>query len=207
MSDATRQLLRKQIRELRRAVPADINQADSATVCQRIAASRVFRESRHISFFIAADGELSLQALLEQAHTAGKTCYLPVSATDGSWRLSFCRWAPGEPLRTTPLGVQEPADQREQIAPADLDLVLTPLVAFDEACYRMGMGKGYYDRTFDFKNPQNTINGGLYSPSSPKMLGIAHECQRVGRLKSEWWDVPLDAVITPVRIYGDQSLF
>ncbi len=72
-----------------------------------------------------------------------------------------------------------------------LDLVLTPLVAFTSNKHRMGMGAGYYDRSFAFKKSD--------ANHKPTLLGVAYDCQRCEEITVEEWDVPLDSVVTETR--------
>jgi 5-formyltetrahydrofolate cyclo-ligase len=72
-------------------------------------------------------------------------------------------------------------------------VVLLPLVAFDAGCNRLGMGKGYYDRSFAFRRYGNS--------SRPRLLGLAHECQKAEQVAMEAWDIPLDGIITDRQWY------
>ena len=56
------------------------------------------------------------------------------------------------------------------------------------------MGGGFYDRTFEFLK-QNPM-------SKPKLIGLAHEFQKVEQLPVESWDVPLDGIITDLAVYN-----
>ena len=76
-----------------------------------------------------------------------------------------------------------------------LDVVIAPLVAFDESLNRLGMGGGYYDRTFAFRKRARVLR-------RPVLIGVAYSFQRVDRLQPENWDVPLDVVITEKESYG-----
>jgi 5-formyltetrahydrofolate cyclo-ligase len=69
-----------------------------------------------------------------------------------------------------------------------------PLVGFDANCNRLGMGGGFYDRTLAYLRLRRCWR-------RPLLIGIAHECQRVERLETNTWDVPLDLVVTEERIY------
>ena len=81
----------------------------------------------------------------------------------------------------------------EMLEPESLDLVLVPLVVFDPQLNRIGMGGGYYDRSFEFrKQPGCNV---------PALIGVAHELQKVDQLVPEEWDVRLDMVITDAAIY------
>ena len=77
--------------------------------------------------------------------------------------------------------------------PSLLSLVLLPLVAFDAKGNRMGMGGGYYDRAFEFK--QKTLS------YLPRLIGLAHELQKKEQLPTESWDIPLFAIFTDKKIY------
>jgi len=77
-----------------------------------------------------------------------------------------------------------------------LDLVLVPLTGFDERGNRLGMGGGYYDRTFAWRQQQT--NSQLY-------IGVAHECQKMIALPVDTWDVPLDAVATDRHWYNTSN--
>ncbi|MGD8594123.1 MAG: 5-formyltetrahydrofolate cyclo-ligase, partial [Gammaproteobacteria bacterium] len=71
-----------------------------------------------------------------------------------------------------------------------LNLVLTPLVAFDARGNRLGMGGGYYDRTFAYLRHQHRWR-------RPRLAGIAYDFQQVDRLERSSWDVPLSTIATP----------
>lgn len=90
----------------------------------------------------------------------------------------------------------EPPADAPVVVPADIDVVLVPLVGFDVALNRIGRGKAYYDRAFSFL--ANSAR-----PTSPHLVGLAHELQRVDRLDAQDHDIRLDAVVTPSAIYGD----
>jgi 5-formyltetrahydrofolate cyclo-ligase len=206
-SQPSNQQIRQLIRQARRAIPPEEQIQSSSHICHQLAHSQVFQQSRHIAFYLAADGEISLQALLEIAAESGRQCYLPVSRKDGSFELLFYPFSPGDALNKTSLGVLEPARQEQPITAQALDLVLTPLVAFDDRCFRMGMGKGFYDRTFAFRIEGSKQSDTGNPQTGPKLVGVAHGCQKTERLAAEWWDVPLDAIITPEAQFGDTSLF
>mgnify|MGYP001455042479 CR=1 FL=1 len=76
---------------------------------------------------------------------------------------------------------------------AALDLLIVPLSAFDAAARRIGMGGGFYDRTFAFSRIRPCM--------APKLVGLAHDFQRVEQLPIEPWDVPLHGVVTDKRCY------
>ena len=102
----------------------------------------------------------------------------------------FAPYASEDTLKANRYGIPEPnCHANEWIEPHQLDLVLMPLVGFDSEGNRLGMGGGYYDRSFAFLTQPGSIQ-------KPHLLGIAHELQRVDTLPHEAWDVPMNAVVT-----------
>lgn len=162
-------------------------------VARIVAHSALFRRSRHIAFYLANDGELNPAILLQRAWDMGKVCYLPVIAAGQS--LWFAPYAKGDPLASNRFGIPEPARPGLALVNARvLDLILAPLVAFDDQGHRLGMGSGFYDRTLSFLRHRHTWR-------KPRLLGIAHELQRVAFIAAETWDVPLDGVASDRQLY------
>ena len=118
----------------------------------------------------------------------GKHCYLPVLHPSLECQLWFVEYTPTAVLKPNRFGIPEP-DHRQaiRIAPNLLDIVLLPLVGFDRQGGRLGMGGGFYDRTFAFHKGKR---------NKPYLLGMAHACQEVEALELADWDIPLFGVIT-----------
>lgn len=152
--------------------------------------TRVFRNARRIALFMPNDGEMDPTVVIHDATSHGKALYLPVLAGRGKRELWFVRYRPGQAMTANRFGIPEPVPRpRDRINPRFLDVVLTPLVAFDEAGNRLGMGGGFYDRTFAFLRQRHRWH-------RPYLLGIAYDFQRCERLPSSPWDVPLSGVVT-----------
>lgn len=97
-------------------------------------------------------------------------------------------------------GIFEPVfDSEKTIATWDLDVVLMPLVACDEKGCRLGMGGGYYDRSFAFLNNtyKNADDNKSMESSGPILIGVGYDFQKVQGLVSQKWDVDMDAFISP----------
>ena len=188
-----RSLLRRQMRASRRALSAARQRTAAAEVAHRVATSRPFRSARSIAFYLPADGEIDPRPLLELAAALGRRTLLPVLAPLGHGQLWFRPWRPGEPLRANRFGIPEPTT-RQRLPATAIDLVLLPLVAFDRYGNRLGMGGGFYDRSFAFLRRRQHWH-------HPTLIGLAHEIQRVERLPSAAWDVPLDAIVSDAGWY------
>ena len=109
--------------------------------------------------------------------------------------MVFQRVRPGEKLLPNRFRILEPrvniSRQRKVWA---LDLVLLPLVGFDDAGGRLGMGGGFYDRSLAYLARRQSWR-------KPTLLGLAHECQKVDRLAQASWDVPLAGTVTDKHWY------
>ena len=94
------------------------------------------------------------------------------------------------PMAVNYFGIPEPdISPRKRCPPRALDVVLMPLVAFDESGNRLGMGGGFYDQTFSYKSRAANV-------SKPLLIGVAYEFQRVDLLPTNWWDIGLDGIVT-----------
>ncbi len=180
--------------------PAERHHA-SLDAVQRIAASALFRASRHIALYLPNDGELDLTPLLQLAWSAHKQCYLPVLHPARNNRLWFLPYDAQTPLVPNRFGIPEPHARgpRQARRPWLMDLILAPLVAFDAQGRRLGMGGGYYDRTLAYLHHRTRWR-------KPHLLGTAYDFQEVDALPGAPWDVPLDGVLTPaaLRLFARQ---
>lgn len=181
-------LLRKTLRAQRRGLGAVQRRISARSLTRTLMASTLIRRSRHFAVFLPNDGELDLRPAVRRLWRAGKRCYLP--ALSGH-RLRFLPYAAGSPLRRNRYGIPEPAlrHHRHWRDLRALDVVLVPLVAFDGRGNRLGMGGGYYDRTFAY-----LARARLWH--RPLLIGVGYRFQRVGALPERAWDVPLAGVLT-----------
>jgi 5-formyltetrahydrofolate cyclo-ligase len=97
----------------------------------------------NVSAFWPIEGEIDLRGLLDALHEAGCQSLLPVVVAPAA-PLEFRQWKPGIELIKSAFGVMEPGPEA---APARPDIVIVPLLSFDDFGYRLGYGGGYYDRT------------------------------------------------------------
>ncbi|MBT3307977.1 MAG: 5-formyltetrahydrofolate cyclo-ligase [Gammaproteobacteria bacterium] len=182
--------LRKSIRKKRAALSEAQRQLHAEQLFSHCVRHPLFQRSRRIAGFIANDGEMDPRHLLEHALEQRRSCYLPVLNQLHGNRLWFAPFRQDSDLTPNRYGIPEPALFPPKPTPAwSLDLVLTPLVAFDSEGGRIGMGGGYYDRTFS-----HTKRSGNHK--RPFLLGIAHSFQETRKIALNPWDVPLDGIAT-----------
>lgn len=181
--------IRDSVRRLRRQLNIEEQEQASLSVCRRLEKIERVQSAQHIALFISFDGELNTQPIIEHFWRQNKSVYLPVLHPFSAGNLLFLRYASDTQLISHRFGLKQPVlDVRNVIPVAQLDIIFTPLVAFDQRGNRLGMGKGYYDRTL-----ANWREKSVYP------IGLAHDCQRVEHIESEAWDVPLPEIITPSK--------
>ncbi len=129
-----------------------------------------------VAGFWPMGSEIDIRPLLHELAARG-TVVLPVTPAAGQ-KLRFRRWQPGDPMVAEPFGTMAPTG--EEMVP---DILLVPLLAFDEHGYRLGYGGGFYDRTLAGLPGRMTI-------------GCAFAAQQVDRVPREPHDIRLDAVAT-----------
>ncbi len=183
--------LRQRNRDLRAALDNSQLELAAVALAKRILELDVFQRAQRIAAYFAVNGEIGLTPVIDRALAAGKQIFLPNLDRK---TLRFSPYFHAQKMRINRYRLPEPdVEAGEMLEPGELDLVLAPLVVFDAACNRIGMGGGFYDRSFAFrKNPEST---------TPPLIGVAHELQRVECIEPRDWDVRLDMIVTDAASY------
>ena len=186
--------LRSKHRTLRKLIDDEVLLDHAEKLQQRVTALPEYQSANHVAAYIAIFGEISLEPIIRSGSAEGKVFYLPILRGES---MAFAPWQVDRPLLKKKFGLLEPdCSEAEWLAPDKLDLVLTPLVVFDDQCNRIGQGGGYYDRTFEFTRTSDR----------PALIGVAHESQREPALSPQIWDIPLHRVITEQSVYSNAEL-
>ncbi|MEJ2361317.1 MAG: 5-formyltetrahydrofolate cyclo-ligase [Gammaproteobacteria bacterium] len=187
-----RQSLRNQLRARRAQLDPQRRAASSALICEHLANTWLYRRASRIAFYFAQGKEVNLDLLLQDAWTRGKQVFMPILGLRYSGQLWFVPCEQDTPIYKNRFGIDEPvhASHMRRTKLRSLDLLLMPLVGFDLAGNRLGMGGGFYDKTLA------GIRTGHNHWTRPKRIGIAYAMQGVETIPGENWDVPLDAVVT-----------
>ncbi len=194
--------LRKSLRHRRRQLTPREQDIAASRLYDQISGKRFFHSARRIAFYLPSDGEIDPSLLMAAALERGQHCYLPLIHPHKKNALVFVRFRSGDMLQTNRWGIYEPRLRSTELIPARaLDLVFVPLVGFDAQCNRLGMGKGFYDRTFSFRASgfQNKTRR-----HSPRLIGVAHECQKVAALETQDWDIRMDGIVSDWQTYRPQ---
>jgi len=181
--------LRRELRTRRRALAPSERIAAAESLADRLFALPFAATSGYVAGYWAMDGEIALHAWQLKLPSGCIYC-LPVLHEE---RLHFAPWRPGDPLVSNRFGIPEPdIDANSLLDARDMAFVVMPLVGFDSNGHRLGMGGGWYDRTFAFRQEQ---------PPAPWLVGAAFDAQRLEGLNAAAWDVALDAVCTESTTY------
>ena len=195
----THNAIRQTMRRRRQSLGCGAQVRAAHQLSRYIQRSASYQASQHIAVYWAVNGEINLRPLIKKAWSQGKSCYLPILQEQ---RLSFVRYSPGTQMYRNRFGIPEPRSS-DVIAAENLDMVLVPLVAFDQKYHRIGMGGGYYDRTFAPSSTTTPLNYSshalrqkiLNSRRRAFLMGVGHRCQKVKNIVPADWDVPMDDVL------------
>lgn len=136
-----------------------------------------------ISAYWPLGKEFDTRFLLDELAKQGFTCALPL-VQKNKRELEFVKWTQDKPMVKGEFGIEEPQGG-ECVTP---DIVIAPLLAFDQKGYRLGYGKGYYDSTITALRKQKEIT----------YIGVGYAEQAVlFKLPREPHDIPLDYMLTP----------
>lgn len=171
---------------LRVAAKAARDALASPGAAQRVAAhvldSGLIPAGACVSGYLAIGSELDPAPLLAALHDRRHVTLLPVVVARDR-PLLFRRWTPGDALVKGPLGTSMPVPGALAESP---DVLLVPLLAFDEAGYRLGYGGGYYDRTLRMLRAAGEVTA----------IGLAYAGQEMASLPRGGTDEPVDAIAT-----------
>ncbi|WP_127021199.1 5-formyltetrahydrofolate cyclo-ligase [Rheinheimera mangrovi] len=187
----SRQQLRSHIRALRRSLSTEQQHQASLDLVQQLLPRPEVQQAQHIALYLTNDGELDTTPLIQALWQQGKSLYLPLLHPVVPGYLVFQLYTPDTLLTPNQFGIGEPELNCSLLRPvSQLDLMFTPLVAFDSQGQRLGMGGGFYDRTLSQLDS---------TARKPQLIGLAHDCQHVETVPVEAWDIPLPAICTPSR--------
>jgi 5-formyltetrahydrofolate cyclo-ligase len=179
--------LRQKALTSRRSVTHDELLHLSGSLAERLMALPEYLRAKTVCTYVAMEDEVQTQSIIGRALAEGKKVLVPVTnPKEGT--LTFSEIHSLEELAPGHFGLLEPkTDAIRPVSLSSAEVVLVPVVAWDERGYRLGYGKGYYDRAL-------TRRGRAIS------IGLALESQREGRIPETKTDVPLDIVVTEARV-------
>jgi 5-formyltetrahydrofolate cyclo-ligase len=179
--------LRSSLRQRRAGLAPGQVSACSTRIARHLWRLPLLARSARIACYLAVNGEVDCLPIMREAVRRGRRIYLPVLHGPS---LRFAPWLPGCPLTPNRYGIPEPVTGLGGWLPAaELDVVFTPLVAFDASGNRLGMGGGYYDRALAFTRRRSRWH-------RPAVIGLGYAFQQVDALPARSWDIRLHGAVT-----------
>lgn len=174
--------IRDEVRRRRAALGTEEWKMKSHQVCEKIWNLREYQRAEVIYAYMAKQGEVLLDELIQDAWQQGKTVAVPkVLGTD----MEFYELDNMDDVVISAMGIREPVSRR--IVHGKNSILLMPAVALDLQRHRIGQGGGYYDRYLE-QHPM------------PVKVGVAFDFQVYPRVPNEVFDVLVDTIVTETRV-------
>ncbi len=179
--------MRSSARRRRRTLHKAHGGRAALALCDHVFKAPFMVDAGVVAAYWPTGDEIDTRPLLDGMAEHGMVCALPVIVGPGR-PLIFRRWQPGTDLVTGPFNVQIPDENSPVVIP---HIILTPLLAFDQAGYRLGYGGGYYDRSL-----------AVLRQCSPNVVacGLAFSGQEVSAIPHDIYDQILDWMITEKQV-------
>ena len=182
--------LRREVLALRDAVPEADRAARSRAIAECLLALPELESARTVLVFSSFGSEADTAAIVEGLLARGARIALPRIEGD---RLVPVAYRPGDEVAVTAFGALEPT-AGEVVPDDEIDVVVTPGVAFDRRGHRVGYGGGYYDRLF------------RRLPRRPYRVAVAFAVQVVAEVPNGGADLPVDAVVTETGVLRSAAI-
>lgn len=138
---------------------------------------------KSVSLYWPFRGEPDLRDWMDSVNARGGTCLLPI-VIQKSRPLVFRAWKKGEKLDLGIWNIPVPANGPNVLP----DIVIAPLVGFDSACFRLGYGGGFFDRTL------------AAMPIKPIVIGVGYGKQQITTIHPQQFDIPMNIIVTEAGI-------
>ena len=177
-------LLRKELRQTRRDIPASLRATYDEAISKHLLDLIDDQHVQSVAAYCAFDGEPDLKSVCRKLINDARIVALPVVSEDSNGLMEFHRWSTDTPIFKNQYGISEP--QKSNPMPVSgFDMLLIPMVAYDKSGSRIGMGAGYYDRHLE----------SIRELSTPVRVGVAYSRQEINSIKQNQWDIPLHGVV------------
>lgn len=181
--ECAKKAARRELRARRNALTQAERQALSKAACDRLLAGFLANANGVVGCFSSLPGEIDTASLLAKLTEQGTETALP-HTTGAGQPLVFRRYRYGDLMAAGAFGVMEPSVEQAIVEP---NILVVPLLGFNQACYRIGYGGGFYDRTITLLRGRG---------KAQTVIGLAFQCQLFDPLPVSQHDVRLDAIVT-----------
>ena len=174
-----RKVERERLIAARLALPSGVGAQYTAAITCELDRLIPVEPGAIVSVYWPIRGEPDLRPWMRAAHVRGLRVALPVALSLGQ-PMTFREWIPGSRLSQGLWRIPYPADGAEVLPTT----VIAPLVGFDPACYRLGYGGGFFDRTL------------AMLARKPRVIGLGYPEMRIATIFPQPHDIPMDWIVT-----------
>lgn len=167
-------------------MPDAVREWSSDMIADRVVHSPWFQRAGYIGCYLPTPDEVNTWEIIARAWRMKKRVFVPV--IEKKRKLRFRELTPESEILAASWNLSEPSDG-ETVSAEMLDVVITPVVAFDKRNHRIGMGGGYFDSTFAFMRHRSHWH-------RPRLIGVAFACQQVPEIRPNPWDIRVFTIIT-----------
>ncbi|WP_029041585.1 5-formyltetrahydrofolate cyclo-ligase [Cucumibacter marinus] len=182
-ASAFRNAERERLYAERRALDGKARQTISAQIAENLESLLKLPDARTIALYWPIRGEPNLTGFMRKVHESGHRVVLPVVLEKRS-PLAFHLWAPDAEMERGIWNIPVPRDTARAVP----DIVIAPVVGFDDHGYRLGNGGGYYDRTLAGISADTLV------------IGVGYAFSRLPTIHPMPWDVPMDVMVLEDKI-------
>lgn len=180
-----KQNLRKSLKEKRKGIPEEKKVIYDKEISKRIIQSDYFKNALQVLVFASSDDEFDTRYIIEKCRMEYKRVFYPV-CTDDKGDMKFLKVDSAGDLQIGMYGIPEPKSYCKEYKSNDNDIVVVPCLSVDKNGYRIGYGKGYYDRFL--KN----FNGVSICPCYEEMV--------TDTLPIDEYDIKVNIIVTENKI-------
>ena len=184
ISDLSKPETRRELRLKRSQISSILRRRHDHAIGQNLYRMIKSQDAGSIACYWPFDGEPDTKPIYKRLMDEGCNLVLPVISGDDDHTMQFHPWRPDMELGKNRYGIPEPP-KTEPIPLSSLDMLVIPLVGYDDSGNRLGMGAGYYDRCLESLRHQAT----------PLRVGVAYSIQKINTLVANKWDIPLHAIV------------
>ena len=183
--------IRKIAKQLRDDIYGNQKVKLDSSIYQKIIDSNLYKESKNIFTYISFGSEVDTKTLILKMLNDNKNIFVPkINIKDNS--MEAIKITSLNQLEENCFGTLEP-NTGYRVDPKEIDLIVTPGVAFDISGNRVGLGKGFYDRYF------------VRTSENVNKLGLAYECQVFDKIEVDKFDIQLDYLVTEKRFINTKK--
>lgn len=190
-----KQHLRREMRRLRDSLSCEERSERSRRILERLRGLPCYHEARMVLFYASFGSEVDTWEGMDRALQYGKRVALPQVKEDSGCLLAIEVKDLKGTLKIGYRGIPEPKGGEDTgLRGEDIGLILVPGLAFDHRGYRLGYGRGFYDRFLSGLSVR------------PPALGLAFDFQLIEELPISSTDFPLDGILTENRMVGGKGM-